>query len=73
VARFSEEADAAKLANDSIYGLAAGVWSRDLNTAYRCGRALQAGRVWVNCFHAYPAHAGFGGYNSPASAGKPTR
>jgi aldehyde dehydrogenase len=62
VTRFDDLADAVKMANDSIYGLAAGVWTRDLNTAYRCGRAIQAGRVFVNAYHAYPAHAAFGGY-----------
>ena len=49
-------------ANDTLYGLGAGVWSRDTNTAYRAGRDIQAGRVWVNCYHVYPAHAAFGGY-----------
>ena len=48
--------------NDTLYGLGAGVWTRDINTAYRAGRAIQAGRVWTNCYHAYPAHAAFGGY-----------
>ena len=51
-----------KIANDTLYGLGAGVWSRDGNTAYRAGREIQAGRVWINCYHAYPAHAAFGGY-----------
>jgi aldehyde dehydrogenase len=62
VARFSDYADAMKIANDTLYGLGAGVWSRDANTAYRAGRDIQAGRVWVNNYHAYPAHAAFGGY-----------
>src|SRR3954447_11114263 len=62
VARFSDYADAIKIANDTLYGLGAGVWSRDANTAYRAGRDIQAGRVWVNNYHAYPAHAAFGGY-----------
>ena len=62
VARFSDYADAMKQANDTLYGLGAGVWSRDTNTAYRAGRDIQAGRVWVNNYHAYPAHAAFGGY-----------
>jgi aldehyde dehydrogenase len=53
---------ALEIANDTIYGLGAGVWSRDANTAYRLGRGIRAGRVWVNCYHAYPAHAAFGGY-----------
>jgi aldehyde dehydrogenase len=54
--------DAMEIANDTLYGLGAGVWSRDTNTAYRAGRAIQAGRVWTNCYHLYPAHAAFGGY-----------
>ncbi len=54
--------DALSIANDTLYGLGAGVWSRDGNTAYRMGRGIQAGRVWTNCYHAYPAHAAFGGY-----------
>ena len=62
VARFSDYDDAIKIANDTLYGLGAGVWSRDTNTAYRAGRDIQAGRVWVNNYHAYPAHAAFGGY-----------
>jgi hypothetical protein len=48
--------------DDTLYGLGAGVWSRDANTCYRMGRAIKAGRVWTNCYHAYPAHAAFGGY-----------
>jgi aldehyde dehydrogenase len=59
---FSDEADALKIANDTLYGLGAGVWSRDGSRAYRAGREIQAGRVWTNCYHAYPAHAAFGGY-----------
>ena len=62
VTRFQDEADALKIANDTLYGLGAGVWSRDGGRAYRAGRAIQAGRVWTNCYHAYPAHAAFGGY-----------
>lgn len=62
VARFTDYDDAMKIANDTLYGLGAGVWSRDANTAYRAGREIQAGRVWVNNYHAYPAHAAFGGY-----------
>jgi aldehyde dehydrogenase len=62
VARFSDYDDAIKTANDTLYGLGAAVWSRDGNTAYRAGRDIQAGRVWVNNYHAYPAHAAFGGY-----------
>lgn len=62
VARFDDYDDALKTANDTLYGLGAGVWSRDGNTAYRAGRDIQSGRVWVNNYHAYPAHAAFGGY-----------
>lgn len=62
VTTFKDEADALAIANDTIYGLGAGVWTRDMNRAYRMGRAIQAGRVWTNCYHAYPAHAAFGGY-----------
>ena len=59
---FDDEADALKTANDTLYGLGAAVWSRDGAQAYRMGRGIQAGRVWTNCYHAYPAHAAFGGY-----------
>jgi len=59
---FKDEAEALSIANDTLYGLGAGVWSRDGNVAYRMGRAIKAGRVWTNCYHAYPAHATFGGY-----------
>jgi aldehyde dehydrogenase len=62
VTDFSDFDDAVKTANDTLYGLGAGVWTRDGNTAYRAGRAIQAGRVWTNCYHAYPAHAAFGRY-----------
>ena len=62
VTTFKDEAEALSVANDTLYGLGAGVWSRDGNTAYRMGRAIKAGRVWTNCYHAYPAHAAFGGY-----------
>jgi len=62
VASFDDYDDALKVANDTLYGLGAGVWSRNGNTAYRAGRDIQAGRVWVNNYHAYPAHAAFGGY-----------
>jgi aldehyde dehydrogenase len=62
VTTFKDEADALAIANDTIYGLGAGVWTRDGNTAYRMGRAIKAGRVWTNCYHLYPAHAAFGGY-----------
>ncbi|MFC1409573.1 aldehyde dehydrogenase [Streptacidiphilus sp. N1-12] len=62
VAPFATYDDAIRIANDTLYGLGAGVWTRDATTAYRAGRAIQAGRVWTNCYHAYPAHAAFGGY-----------
>ncbi|ASK98583.1 aldehyde dehydrogenase family protein [Xanthomonas campestris pv. merremiae] len=62
VTTFKDEADALAIANDTLYGLGAGVWSRDASRLYRMGRAIQAGRVWTNCYHAYPAHAAFGGY-----------
>ena len=62
VTKFKDEADALRLANDTLYGLGAGVWTRDMNTAFRMGRGIQAGRVWTNCYHLYPAHAAFGGY-----------
>ncbi|HEX7639299.1 MAG TPA: aldehyde dehydrogenase family protein [Burkholderiaceae bacterium] len=62
VTTFKDEADALAIANDSPYGLGAGVWTRDGSRAYRMGRGIQAGRVWTNCYHAYPAHAAFGGY-----------
>jgi aldehyde dehydrogenase len=64
VTTFKDEAEALAIANDTLYGLGAGVWTRDANTAYRLGRGIQAGRVWTNCYHAYPAHAAFGGYKS---------
>jgi aldehyde dehydrogenase len=62
VTTFKDEEEALAIANDTLYGLGAGVWSRDANRCYRFGRGIQAGRVWVNCYHAYPAHAAFGGY-----------
>jgi aldehyde dehydrogenase len=62
VTSFTDYDDAISIANDTLYGLGAGVWSRDGNTAYRAGRDIQAGRVWTNCYHSYPAHAAFGGY-----------
>ena len=62
ITTFKDEAEALALANDTIYGLGAGVWTRNGNRAYRMGRAIKAGRVWTNCYHAYPAHAAFGGY-----------
>tara|TARA_R110001583_G_scaffold11549_6_gene52006 strand:+ start:278 stop:1798 length:1521 start_codon:yes stop_codon:yes gene_type:complete len=62
VTSFKDEAEALSIANDTEYGLGAGVWTRDMNRAYRMGRGIQAGRVWTNCYHAYPAHSAFGGY-----------
>jgi aldehyde dehydrogenase len=62
VTTFKDEAEALALANDTQFGLGAGLWTRDMNRAYRMGRSIQAGRVWTNCYHAYPAHAAFGGY-----------
>jgi len=62
VTTFKDEAEALAIANDTEYGLGAGVWTRDINRAYRMGRAIKAGRVWTNCYHLYPAHAAFGGY-----------
>ena len=62
VTTFKDADDALEIANDTLYGLGAGVWSREANTCYRFGRAIKAGRVWTNCYHAYPAHAAFGGY-----------
>src|SRR6201991_1028769 len=62
VTSFTDYDDAISIANDTLFGLGAGVWSRDGNVAYRAGRDIKAGRVWTNCYHAYPAHAAFGGY-----------
>jgi aldehyde dehydrogenase len=62
VTTFKTADEALELANDTLYGLGAGVWTRDGNTAYRMGRGIKAGRVWTNCYHLYPAHAAFGGY-----------
>jgi aldehyde dehydrogenase len=62
VTTFKDEADAIAIANDTLYGLGAGLWTRDGSRAFRVGRAIQAGRVWTNCYHLYPAHAAFGGY-----------
>jgi aldehyde dehydrogenase len=64
VTTFSDEAEALAIANDTMYGLGAGVWTRDISRAYRMGRAIKAGRVWTNCYHLYPAHAAFGGYKA---------
>jgi aldehyde dehydrogenase len=62
VAKFKDFDDAIRIANDTIYGLTAGVWTRNINTAYRASRAIKAGRIWVNAYHLYPTHAAFGGY-----------
>jgi aldehyde dehydrogenase len=62
VTTFKDQEEAIAIANDTLYGLGAAVWSRDVNTCYRVGRAIQAGRVWTNCYHVYPSHAAFGGY-----------
>jgi aldehyde dehydrogenase len=62
VTTFKDEAEALAIANDTEFGLGAGLWTRDTNLAYRMGRGIQAGRVWTNCYHLYPAHAAFGGY-----------
>jgi aldehyde dehydrogenase len=64
VTTFKDEPEALEIANDTMYGLGAGVWSRDGSRAFRMGRAIQAGRVWTNCYHQYPAHAAFGGYKA---------
>jgi aldehyde dehydrogenase len=62
VTTFRDEAEAIEIANDTLYGLGAGVWTRDAHQLYQIPRAIKAGRVWVNCYHNYPAHAPFGGY-----------
>jgi aldehyde dehydrogenase len=62
VTTFKDDADALAIANDTLYGLGAGVWTRNGTRAYRFGRNIKAGRVWTNCYHLYPAHAAFGGY-----------
>ncbi|HET8979908.1 MAG TPA: aldehyde dehydrogenase family protein [Solirubrobacteraceae bacterium] len=64
VTTFRDEDEALQIANDTLYGLGAGVWTRDGSRAFRMGRAIKAGRVWTNCYHQYPAHAAFGGYKS---------
>jgi aldehyde dehydrogenase len=62
VTTFKNADEALEIANDTLYGLGSGVWTRDINQAYRFGREIKAGRVWTNCYHLYPAHAAFGGY-----------
>jgi aldehyde dehydrogenase len=62
VTTFKDDDEALSIANDTLYGLGAGLWTRDANKSYRFGRAIKAGRVWTNCYHLYPAHAAFGGY-----------
>ena len=62
VTTFKDDEEAMQIANDTLYGLGAGVWTRNVHKAYRFGRGIQAGRVWTNCYHLYPAHAAFGGY-----------
>jgi aldehyde dehydrogenase len=64
VTTFRDEAEALEIANDTMYGLGAGVWTRDMSKAFRMGRGIKAGRVWTNCYHLYPAGASFGGYKS---------
>ncbi|MFS0785900.1 aldehyde dehydrogenase family protein [Shouchella sp. 1P09AA] len=64
VTTFKTADEALEIANDTLYGLGAGVWTRNMNQAYRFGRSIEAGRVWTNCYHAYPAHAAFGGYKN---------
>ncbi|MEP9411709.1 MAG: aldehyde dehydrogenase family protein, partial [Candidatus Brocadia sp.] len=62
VTKFKDEKEAVEIANDVLYGLGAGLWTRDMHQAYQVARQIEAGRVWVNCYHLYPAHAAFGGY-----------
>ena len=62
VTTFKDDEEALRNANDTLYGLGAGVWTRSVHKAYRFGRSIEAGRVWTNCYHLYPAHAAFGGY-----------
>ena len=64
VTTFRDEAEALAIANDTMYGLGAGVWTRDISRAFRMGGGIKAGRVWTNCYHLYPAHAAFGGYKA---------
>ena len=73
VTTFKTDEEALSIANDTLYGLGAGVWSRDANRCYHFGRAIQAGRVWTNCYHAYPAHAAFGGYKQSGVGRRTTK
>lgn len=73
VTTFRDEDEALHLANDTLFGLGAGVWTRDGARAYHMGRNIQAGRVWTNCYHAYPAHAAFGGYKQSGIGARTTR
>ena len=72
VTRFKDDEEALAIANDTLYSLGAGVWSRDGTRAYRFGRAVQAGRVWTNCYHLYPAGAAFGGYKQSGIGARTT-
>lgn len=62
VTTFKDEEELLEIANDTLYGLGSGLWTRDMHQAYQIARKIEAGRVWVNCYHMYPAHAAFGGY-----------
>ena len=73
VTTFKNEAEALEIANDTMYGLGAGVWTRNTTKAFRMGRSIKAGRVWTNCYHLYPAHAAFGATRSPGSGVRTTR
>jgi len=62
VTKFKDEKEAIEISNDTLYGLGAGLWTRDMHQAYQIARQIEAGRIWINCYHLYPAHAAFGGY-----------
>lgn len=64
VTTFKDDAEALEIANDTLYGLGSGIWTRNIDRAYRSGRGIQVGRVWTNTYHQYPAHAAFGGYKN---------
>ncbi len=70
VTTFKNEEEALEIANDTIYGLGSGVWSRDAHQVHKMSRGIEAGRVWVNCYHMYPSHASFGGYKNRESVEK---